>query len=97
MPYARNADLPSSVRQHLPPTAQTVYRRAFNSAWQHYARRQKRRGGASREETAHRVAWSAVKASFEKRGSRWVKSLRPRRAAPVRRGAASASRDPEAR
>jgi cation transport regulator len=73
MPYVRNADLPKSVRAHLPPAAQTLYRKAFNSAWQQYARREKRRDRASREKTAHRVAWSAVKASYEKRRSHWVR------------------------
>ncbi|MGH0031448.1 MAG: ChaB family protein [Myxococcota bacterium] len=72
MPYDRNADLPRSVRDHLPPRAQTLYRKAFNHAWDEYAPRGKRRKGATREETAHRVAWSAVKHSFERRGDRWV-------------------------
>jgi cation transport regulator len=72
MPYARNSELPRSIREHLPPAAQTLYRKAFNSAWDHYARKEKRRRGATREETAHRVAWSAVKVAYEKRGDRWV-------------------------
>lgn len=72
MPYERNADLPKSVRDHLPRAAQTLYRKVFNNAWDEYADRAKRRGGASREETAHRVAWAAVKKSYEKRGARWV-------------------------
>lgn len=72
MPYERNADLPKSVRESLPKPAQTIYRKAFNNAWDAYREAAKRRRGASREETAHRVAWSAVKASYEKRGSRWV-------------------------
>jgi cation transport regulator len=61
------------VRNALPREAQTIYRKAFNSAWEEYAVRRKRRGDASREETAHRVAWAAVKGSYEKRGDRWVK------------------------
>jgi cation transport regulator len=74
MPYARNADLPKSVRDHLPQDAQTIYRKAYNNAWQEYERRERRRGSsASREETAHRVAWAAVKSSFGKRGGRWVR------------------------
>ena len=72
MPYERNADLPKSVRESLPKAAQTIYRKAFNNAWDEYREASTRRRGASREETAHRVAWSAVKASYEKRGSRWV-------------------------
>jgi cation transport regulator len=73
MPYARNRELPKSVRDHLPERAQTIYRKAYNNAWQEYEQRERRRGGASREETAHRVAWAAVKSSYEKHGERWVK------------------------
>ncbi|HKK15155.1 MAG TPA: ChaB family protein [Gammaproteobacteria bacterium] len=76
MPYDRNADLPKSVRDHLPQGAQTIYRKAFNSAWDEYREAGKRRGSASREETAHRVAWSAVKESYRKKGDRWVKKDR---------------------
>ena len=63
MPYEQNDDLPASVRSHLPPHAQDIYREAFNHAWQQY------RGD---EPTAHRVAWAAVKHVYEKRGSTWV-------------------------
>ena len=73
MPYARNADLPKAVRDALPREAQTLYRKAFNSAWDEYRPRRKRRIGVSQEETAHRVAWAAVKRSYEKRSKRWVK------------------------
>jgi cation transport regulator len=73
MPYFHNTDLPLRVRAHLPAAAQTVYRKVYNSAWKHYARAQKRRAGTSREETAHRVAWSAVRQSWRKRGDSWVR------------------------
>lgn len=73
MPYDRNADLPKSVRDNLPQHAQTIYRKAFNSAWDQYSDPEERRGSASREETAHRVAWAAVKESYRKEGDRWVK------------------------
>lgn len=72
MPYDRNADLPKSVRDSLPQGAQSVYRKAFNAAWKHYSEARKRRGSATREETAHRVAWTAVKSSYRKKGDRWV-------------------------
>ena len=73
MPYERNADLPDPVREALPEGARTIYRKAFNGAWDQYADPGDRERGASREETAHRVAWSAVKASYEKREGRWVR------------------------
>lgn len=73
MPYARNAGLPKSVRDSLPPGAQTIYRKAYNNAWKQYGEARKRRGSATREETAHRVAWAAVKASYRKKGERWMR------------------------
>ncbi len=72
MPYERNADLPEQVRENLPEKARNIYRKAFNNAWDEYEKPKDRRGDASREETAHRVAWAAVKASYEKKGERWV-------------------------
>jgi len=73
MPYDSIADLPESVRDALPKEAQKTYREAYNSAWEEYSDPKDRKGGASREETAHKVAWSAVKKSYEKKGDRWVK------------------------
>ncbi|MES2919897.1 MAG: ChaB family protein [Pseudomonadota bacterium] len=61
MPYSSNAELPGAVRQHLPEHAQEIYRKAFNHAWDEYADKADRRGDDSREEVAHKVAWSAVK------------------------------------
>lgn len=66
MPYDRNSDLPDQVRDHLPKHAQDIYREAFNSAWDQYQDPDDRRGDATREEVAHRVAWSAVKEKYEK-------------------------------
>lgn len=39
---------------------------AFNNAWEEYRNPEKRRDDASHEETAHRVAWAAVKNKYEK-------------------------------
>lgn len=66
MPYDKNSDLPESVRNSLPEHAQDIYREAYNSAWDQYKDPDKRRGNDSREETAHQVAWAAVKNSYEK-------------------------------
>lgn len=65
-PYKTTADLPESVRDALPAHAQDIYRAAYDSAWEEYANLAKRRGDESREETAHRVAWAAVKARYAK-------------------------------
>lgn len=73
MPYERNADLPKSVRDNLPDHAQTIYREAFNSAWDDYKLPEDRRGDDDRETVAHKVAWSAVKNVYEKEDGRWVR------------------------
>jgi cation transport regulator len=66
MPYQKTEDLPESVRDNLPKHAQEIYMEAFNSAWEQYDEPEERRGGASREETAHKVAWASVKRVYEK-------------------------------
>ncbi|HEX6819982.1 MAG TPA: ChaB family protein [Ktedonobacterales bacterium] len=66
MPYQTSENLPSSVRDHLPPHAQDIFVHAFNGAWSEYADPNKRRGGETREEAAFRVAWAAVKHEYEK-------------------------------
>lgn len=67
MPYADNDALPDSVRHHLPPHAQDIYREAFNHAFAAHA------GEADHEVIAHRIAWAAVKRSYVKDGERWVR------------------------
>lgn len=73
MPYDSLTELPDSVRDNLPKHAQEIYQSAFNNAWDEYRNADDREGDASREETAHKVAWSAVKQSYEKRDGNWVK------------------------
>lgn len=75
MPYSRIDDLPQQVRSHLPPSAQEIYLQAFNSAWQEYAAAMKRRPGSTLEETAHRVAWAAVKKRYLKVDDQWEPRL----------------------
>lgn len=66
MPYNSKSDLPDSVQHVLPAHAQEIYKEAFNSAWEQYKDKSDRRDDASREETAHRVAWAAVNMSMKK-------------------------------
>jgi cation transport regulator len=73
MPYNKISELPDSVRDNLPKHAQEIFKEAYNSAWDQYADPEERRGDASREETANRVAWSAVKNEYEKQDGKWVK------------------------
>lgn len=72
MPYKNNKDLPDNVINVLPEHAQDIYRAAFNSAWEEYAQADKRYDHSSREETAHKVAWSAVKKKYKKDKEKWI-------------------------
>ena len=71
MPYKSTNELPSGVKDNLPKHAREIYKEAFNSAWDEYKDASDRRGDASREETAHKVAWSAVKNEYEKKNGNW--------------------------
>ena len=64
---------PDSVKNHLPKHAQEIYKEAYNNAWDQYADPDKRRSDDSREEVAHKVAWSAVKEKYEKSNEQWVR------------------------
>jgi cation transport regulator len=66
MPYATNAALPASVRQHLPEHAQDIFRAAFNHTFAAHS------GDPRREEAAHRIGWAAVKRSYVKVGNDWI-------------------------
>ncbi len=68
MPYDSREDLPASVRHALQnvPHAQDIYKEAYNSAYEEYADPEERRDESSREETAHAVAWNAVKQKYSK-------------------------------
>jgi len=72
MPYSKTSELPDVVRNSLPEHALEIYMEAFNNAWRQYADPGDRRGDDTREEVAHKVAWSAVKKKYEKRNNRWV-------------------------
>ena len=76
MPYKNTNDLPESVKGVLPQHAQEIFLAAYNNAWDEYQQPGSRQGGSSREETAMKVAWSAVKKEYEKndRTGRWEKS-----------------------
>jgi len=76
MPYKSTNELPDSVKNVLPNHAQDIYKEAFNSAYDEYKDADSRRGDSDREETAHRVAWSAVKKAGYEKGddSNWHKS-----------------------
>ncbi|MBC8171422.1 MAG: ChaB family protein [Anaerolineae bacterium] len=75
MPYQSLLELPTNVRYILPVHAQDIYTQAFNRAWEQYQDAEDRRGNDTREATAHKVAWAAVKQSYAKdeQSGKWRK------------------------
>jgi cation transport regulator len=74
MPKESKEGLPESVKQVLPPHAQRIYQQAHDNALEQYKNPEDRRGDASLEETAHKVAWAAVKKEYRKTSQGdWVK------------------------
>ena len=66
MPYRTNADLPASVRTHLPDHAQDIYREAFNHAYAAHAGE----GRQGRSRAPHRLGRG--EARLCKIGEVWV-------------------------
>jgi len=67
--------LPESVRNVLPAHAQHIYRQAHDNALEQYKDPEERRGNASLEETAHKVAWAAVEKEYHKNSKgEWVRN-----------------------
>ncbi len=58
----------------LPSHAQKIYSKAHENALKQYENPSKRRGGKrqSKEQVAHKVAWSAVKKEYKKKGDKWM-------------------------
>lgn len=64
MPYKTNQELPDSVKDSLPKSAQDIFRKAFNTALEQY----------KEEDRAFKVAWAAVsKAGYKKVDDKWIK------------------------
>lgn len=57
MPYDNIQELPDNVRDVLPKHAQEIFKAAYNNAWKEYDHD---------EDRARRVAWSAVKQTYQK-------------------------------
>ena len=66
MPYPTNADLPPAVRNHLPPAAQSIFREAFNHAFEAHG------DEPDGEQRSFRIAWAAVKRGYVKSDGMWV-------------------------
>ncbi|MBD3280994.1 cation transporter [Candidatus Dojkabacteria bacterium] len=67
MPFDKKTELPEAVKDNLPEHAQTIWMESFNSALEQYSDQD------DTDETAARVAWSAVKNVYEKRDGKWQK------------------------
>lgn len=75
MPYNKITELPESVKNSLAKHGLEIYRAAYNNAWDEYKNPTDRRDDDTREETAHKVAWAAVKNVYHKDDSgKWVKN-----------------------
>jgi cation transport regulator len=75
----RSSNLALSARTRkaidtLPSHAQKIYTKAHKNALKQYSSPSKRRGGTrqSKEQVAHKVAWSAVRKEYKKKGDKWV-------------------------
>jgi len=66
MPYKKLTDLPDQVKNALPKHGQEIYQAAYNNAWDQYKDPSDRKDDSTREETAHKVAWAAVKKEYKK-------------------------------
>jgi len=66
MPYKTINELPKNVKDSLPKHAQEIYKSAFNNAFEEYKDPTDRKNNSTREEVAHRVAWTAVKNKYKK-------------------------------
>jgi cation transport regulator len=66
MPYDKIEELPDRIRANLPEHAQHIFLEAYNNAWKEYSKPEDRRQESTREETAIKVAWAAVKKKYQK-------------------------------
>jgi cation transport regulator len=67
MSYDSVDSLPKGVKTSLPEHAQEIYKSAYNNALEEYENED------NVEQTAHRVAWSAVKQKYEKSNGGWYR------------------------
>lgn len=71
--YPSNADLPPDIREQLPSAVQTLYRQAYNHAWETYVMPLRRGLMASHDAAAKRAAWAAVRRLYTQVGTTWIR------------------------
>lgn len=67
MLYKSIVDLPKGIKNNLPIQAQKIYVKAYNLSLKNNPKQE------TKEQTAHRVAWAAVKQEYEKLDRGWHK------------------------
>jgi cation transport regulator len=73
LPYESIDDLPKGVKDNLPKHALEIFKEAFNRALDEYKEPEDRKDNASREETAFKVSWAAVKQTYHKNNTgHWI-------------------------
>ncbi len=74
MPKEKSPEGTPEAVKGLPKHAQEIYQKAHDNSLEQYKDPAKRRGKASLEETAHKVAWAAVEKVYQKNSQgEWVK------------------------
>lgn len=72
MPYKNLSDLPERVKNVLPKHAQEIYQTVFNRVWTQFQGAEKTEDNLKKEESAHKIAWAAVKKKYKKIDGKWV-------------------------
>ena len=62
MRYETVKQLPATIRDVLPDKAKEIYRKAYNQAWEKFAKEDHR--GLNQQGLAHQQAWGAVKQEY---------------------------------
>jgi cation transport regulator ChaB len=70
--YLSNEDLPPEICDQLPSAVQTVYRQAYNEAWETHVMPLRRGLMVSHDAAAKRAAWAAVRRLYTQVGTTWI-------------------------
>lgn len=66
MPYRSIIDLLDDIHENFPNQARKIYQESYDKARDEYKKLKNRRDVKNREDSAHKVAWHAVKDEYEK-------------------------------
>lgn len=68
-----NEDLPQDIRGQMPPAVQTLYRQAYNQAWETHVMPLRRGLMVNHDAAATRAAWAAVRRLYTQVGTTWIR------------------------